>query len=334
MIIRKNIEMKLVRRRFLGLAAAAATLPIAPQTVKAENFPARPVRIVVGFPPGGAIGSIVVRLIGQSLEQRWGQTVVLDNRPGAGGNVATALVVAAPPDGYTLILVGENAAINATLYKNLPFNFIRDIAMVAGIMQSPLAMLTNPAFAAKDVADFIAYAKANPGKINMASGGNGTVSHLAGELFQMRTGVAMVHVPYRGSAPALADLMAGRTQVMFENMATSIGFVRDGRLRALAVTTAAAWPALPGIPPVADVVPGYEVIARYSLGAPKATPAAIVAILNTAINACLTEPAIANRIHELAAEPMVMSPHELDAFIATDSERWAAAVKFSGAQVD
>jgi tripartite-type tricarboxylate transporter receptor subunit TctC len=326
--------MKLARRRFLGLAAGAAVAPITPHAARAENFPARPVHIVVGFPPGGAIGSIVVRLIGQSLEQRWGQPVVADNRPGAGGNVATALVVAAPPDGYTLILVGENAAINATLYKNLPFNFIRDVAMVAGIMQSPLAMLTNPAFEAKSVADFIAYAKANPGKINMASGGNGTVSHLAGELFKMRTGVDMVHVPYRGSALALADLMGGRTQVMFENLASSIGFIRDGRLRALAVTTAAAWPALPGIPPLADVVPGYEVSARYALGAPKATPAAIIAILNKAINATLAEPVIANRIRELGAEPMIMSPSELDAFAATDTARWAKAVKFSGAKVD
>jgi tripartite-type tricarboxylate transporter receptor subunit TctC len=325
--------MKLVRRRFLGLAAGAAGLPIVPHAAGAENFPARPVHIVVGFPPGGG-GDLTTRLIGQSLQQRWGQTVVVDNRPGAGGNVATALVVAAPPDGYTLTQTGSKDSISATLYKNLPFNFIRDIAMVAGLTSNPLVMLTNPSFAAESVADFIAYAKANPGKINMASGGNGTVSHLAGELFKMRTGVSMVHVPYRGPGPALADLMAGRMQVMFENVSNSTGFVRDGRLRALAVTTAAPWPALPGIPAAADVVPGYEVTTWYGIGAPKATPAAIIAVLNTAINACLAEPVIANRIRELGGEPMIMSPSELDAFVAAETAKWAKVVEFSGAKVD
>jgi tripartite-type tricarboxylate transporter receptor subunit TctC len=325
--------MKLVRRRFLGLAAGAAALPVAPHAARAENFPARPVHIVVGFPPGG-VGSIVMRLIGQSLEQRWGQSVVVDNRPGAGGNVATALVVAAPPDGHTLIQTAAKDSISATLYKNLPFDFIRDIAMVAGIMRNPLVMLTNPSFPAKSVAGFIAYAKANPGKISMASGGNGTISHLAGELFKMRTGIEMVHVPYRGDAPALADLMAGRTQVMFSPVASSIGFIRDGRLRALAVTTAAPWPALPGIPPLADAVPGYEVSPWIGIGAPKATPAATIAILNKAINACLAEPTIANRIRALGAAPMVMSPSELDAFVAADTAKWAKVVAFSGAKVE
>jgi tripartite-type tricarboxylate transporter receptor subunit TctC len=325
--------MKLVRRRFLGLTAGAVALPIVPRAAGAENFPARPVHVVVGFPPGG-VGSIAARLIGQSLEQRWGQTVVVDNRPGAGGNVATGFVVAAPPDGYTLIQAGSKDTISATLYKNLPFNFIRDIAMVAGIMRNPLVMLTNPSFPAKSVADFIAYAKANPGKINMASSGNGTTLHLAGELFKMMTGVEMVHVPYRGEVPALADLMAGRMQVIFDNLATSIGFVRDGRLRALAVTTAAPWPDLPGVPAVADAVPGYEVSPWFGIGAPKATPAATIAILNKAINACLAEPAIAKRIRELGAAPMVMSPSELDAFVAADTAKWAKVVAFSGAKVE
>jgi tripartite-type tricarboxylate transporter receptor subunit TctC len=322
-----------VRRRFLGLAAGAAALPIVPHTAGAENFPARPVHVVVGFPAGGG-GDLTVRLIGQSLQQRWGQSVVVDNRPGAGGNVATALVVAAPPDGYTLTQAGSKDSISATLYQKLPFNFVRDIAMAAGLATSPLVMLTNPSFAAQSAADFIAYAKANPGKINMASAGNGTTSHLAGELFKMRTGVAMVHVPYRGNAPALADLMAGRMQVMFDNLASSIGFVRDGRLRALAVTTAAPWPALPGIPALADTVPGFEVGNWFGIGAPKATPAAIIASLNKAINACLAEPAIANRIRELGGEPMVMSPRELDAFVAADTAKWAKVVAFSGAKLD
>jgi tripartite-type tricarboxylate transporter receptor subunit TctC len=325
--------MKLVRRRFLGFAAAATALPIAPHAARAENFPARPVHIVVGFPPGG-IGSIVTRLIAQSLEQRWGQTVVVDNRPGAGGNVATALVVAAPPDGYSLIFAGPNVAINTTLYKNLPFDFIRDIAMVAGIMRNPLVMLTNSAFETKTVADFIAYAKANPGKINMASSGNGTTPHLAGELFQMMTGVSMVHVPYHGDAAALADLVAGRTQLMFANVASSIGFIHDGRLRALAVTNVHASPVLPEVPPLAAVVPGYEVTAWFGLGAPKATPASTIATLNKAVNACLAEPAIADRIHELGAEPMIVSPSELDAFVAADTAKWAKVVEFSGAKVE
>ncbi len=325
--------MKLARRNVLRLAAGAALLPIASRIARAENFPAQPVHIVVGFPPGGS-ATLAARLIGESLQQRWGQTIVVDNRPGAGGNVGTAAVVAAPPDGYTLLVAGSNNTISATLYKNLPFDFLRDIAMVAGIASNPLVMLTNPSFEAKSVAGFIAYAKANPGKINMASAGNGTTSHLAGELFKMRTGVSMVHVPYRGEAPALADLMAGRTQVMFDNVATSIGFVRDERLRALAVTATAAWPALPGIPPVSDVVPGFEASNFWGIGAPKATPAAIIAILNKAINACLAEPALVARITQLGAAPLVLSPSEADAFVAADTDKWAKAVKFSGAKVD
>jgi tripartite-type tricarboxylate transporter receptor subunit TctC len=325
--------MNLFRRNVLSLSIGAAAWPLVPRPATADSLAPRPVHIVVGFPPGG-VGDISARLIGQALQQRLGQSVVVDNRPGAAGNVGTGAVVEARPDGGTLILVGPNNAINATLYKHLPFNFIRDIAMVAGIMQGPLVMVINPAFAAKSAAEFISYTKANPGKINMASGGNGTTPHLAGELFQMMAGVSMVHVPYRGDAPALADLVAGRAQVMFANVASSIGFVRDGRLRALAVTSAKTWSALPGIPPLASVVPGYEVIAWFGLGAPKATPADTIAALNKAVNACLAEPAIANRIRELGGEPMIMSSRELDAFVAADTQRWAKAVKFSGAKVD
>jgi len=325
--------MKLLRRKFLSLSVGAAALPLMPPPARADALVPETVHIVVGFAPGG-VGDISARLIGASLQQRLGRSVVVDNRPGASGNVAAEAVVKARPDGGTLLLAASNAAINATLYKNLPFNLIRDIAMVAGIMQGPLVMVTNPSFAANSVMELIDYAKANPDKVNMASAGNGSAPHLAGALLQMMAGVSMVHVPYRGDAPALADLVAGRTQLIFANMASAIGFIRDGRLRALAVTSSNASPALPGIPPLASVVPGYEVTSWYGLGAPKATPADTIAALNKAVNASLAESAIANRIRDLGAEPMIMSPRKLDAFVAADTQRWAAAVKFSGAKVD
>jgi tripartite-type tricarboxylate transporter receptor subunit TctC len=325
--------MNLVRRKVLSLLTGAAAWPVVRRSAMADSPAPRPVHIVVGFPPGGIV-DLSARLIGQSLQQRLGQSVVVDNHPGAGGNVATEAVVEARPDGGTLILAGPYDAINATLYKNLPFDFIRDIAMVAGILQNPLVLVTNPSFAVKSVAELISYAKASPGKINMASAGNGTTPHLAGELFEMMAGVSMVHVPYRGGGEARADLVAGRTQLMFAPVVESIGFIGDGRLRPLAVTSLNASPVLPEIPPLASVVPGYEVIAWYGLGAPKATPAVTVATLNKAVNASLAEPAIANRIRELGAEPMIMSPRELDAFVAADTEKWAKAVKFSGAKVD
>jgi tripartite-type tricarboxylate transporter receptor subunit TctC len=325
--------MNLVRRKVLLLSIGAAASPLVVRPAEADSPVPRPVHIVDGFPPGN-VGDTAARLIAEPLQQRLGQSVVIDNRPGAGGNVGTEEVVKARPDGATLILAGSRNAIDATVYRNLPFDFISDIAMVAGITQGPLVMVINPALAAKSVAEFIDYAKANPGKINMASGGNGTVSHLGGELFQMMAGVSMVHVPYRGGTVALADLVAGRTQVTFEPVATAIGFIRDGRLRALAVSSTKAWPALPGIPPLASIIPGYEVTAWIGLGAPKATPAQTIAALNKAVNASLAEPAIADRIRDLGAEPMIMSPSELDAFVAADTARWAKAVKFSGAKVD
>ncbi len=325
--------MNPLRREVLPLLIGAAAWPLVPHPARADSATPRTVHLVVGFPPGGVAG-VAARLIGQPLQQRLGQPVVVDYRPGAAGNVATEAVVKAQSDGGTLIFVGANNAINATLYKNLPFDFIRDIAMVAGILQGPLVMVTNPAFPAKSVAELISYAKANPGKINMASGGNGTASHLAGALFQMMAGVSMVHVPYRGGAAAIADLVAGRTQFMIGQVSESIGFIRAGRLRALAVTSSKPWPAFPGIPPLASVVPGYEVNSWQGLGAPKATPAETIAVLNKAVNASLAEPAIANRIRDLGAEPMIMSPRELDAFVAADTARWAKAVKFSGAKVD
>jgi tripartite-type tricarboxylate transporter receptor subunit TctC len=325
--------MKLVRRKFLLLSVGAAASRIVPSAVRADTFPSRPVHIVVGLPPGG-VADISARLIAPPLQQRLGQPVVIDNRPGAGGNLAAEAVVEARPDGDMLLLAGSRNAIDATLYKNLPFDFIRDIAMVAGIMQTPLVMVINPALAAKNVAEFIAYAKANPGKINMASAGNGTPAHLAGELFMMMAGVSMVHVPYRGGAEARADLVTGRVQLMFAFVTDLNGFIGAGRLRALAVTSLNPSPVLPGIPPLASVVPGYEVSAWFAIGAPKATPADMIAALNKAVNASLAEPAIANRIRALGAEPMTMSPRELDAFVAADTARWAKAVKFSGAKVD
>jgi tripartite-type tricarboxylate transporter receptor subunit TctC len=324
--------MNPLRRKVLLLSIGAAAWPLVPSVVSADTFPSRPIHIVVGFPPGG-LGDIAARLIGQPLQQRLGQPVVVDNRPGATGNVAAETVIRARPDGGTLILAGSKNAINASLYKNLPFDFIRDIAMVAGIMQGPLVLVINPAFPAKSVAKVIAYAKANPGKINMASAGNGTTMHLAGELFKMMAGVSMVHVPYRG-AEVLDDLVAGRVQLMFAPVEMSIGFIRAGRLRPLAVTSVNPSPVLPGVPPLASVIPGYEVSVWNALGAPKATPAQTVAALNKAANASLAEPAIADRIRELGAEPMIMSPSELDAFVAADTARWAKAIKFSGATVD
>jgi len=325
--------MNLLRRKVLLLSIGAGAWRLVPRPARADSLAPRPVHIVLGFAPGG-VGDIALRLIAPSLQQRLGQPVVVDNRPGAGGNLATEAVVEARPDGGTLILVGPRNAIDATLYKNLPFDFIRDIAMVAGIMQSPLVMVTNPAFAAKSVAEFISYAKANPGKTNMASAGNGTAQHLAGELFMMMTGVSMVRVPYRGDPAALADLVAGRVQLMFAPIVDAIAFLRTGRLRALAVTSLKPSPALPGIPPLAAIVPGYEVSLWLGLGAPKATPAGTVAVLNKAVNASLAEPTIANRIRDLGGEPMIMRPSELDAFVAADTQRWAKAVKFSGAKVD
>jgi tripartite-type tricarboxylate transporter receptor subunit TctC len=324
--------MNFLRRNVLSLSIGAAAWPLVARPATAEPLAPPTVHVVVGYPPGGS-GDVGVRLIAPSLQQRLGQSIVVENRPGAGGNLATEAVVKARPDGGTLISAGPSNAINASLYRNLPFDFIRDIAMVAGIIQAPLVVVTNPTVAAKSVAELIDYAKANPGKINMASAGNGSVTHLAGELFMMMAGVSMVHVPYRG-AEAMPDLVTGRMQLMFAPVAMSIGFIRDGRLRALAVTSLRPSPVLPGIPPLASIIPGYEVTGWYGLGAPKATPAETVAVLNKAVNASLAEPAIASRMRELGAEPMIMSPSELDAFVAADTARWAKAVKFSGAKVD
>jgi len=290
--------MKFPRRNFLHLAAGAAALPAASRIARAQAYPSRPARIVVPFAAGGAT-DIIARLIGQWLSERLGQQFVIENRPGAGSNIGTEVVVNAPPDGYTLLLVGASSAINATLYEKLSFNFLRDIAPVSGIISIPFIMAVNPSFPAKTVSEFIAYARANPGKVNMASGGNGTAGHLSGELFKMMAGINMVHVPYRGEAPALTDMLGGQVQAMFGTMPASIEYVRAGKLRPLAVTSARRSELLPDLPTVGDFVPGYETSAWQGIGAPKNTPAEIINKLNKEINAGLADPKIKTRVADM-----------------------------------
>jgi tripartite-type tricarboxylate transporter receptor subunit TctC len=314
------------RRHLLHLVAGAAALTAVSRIAKAQAYPSRPVRIVVGFAAGQAI-DIIVRLISQWLSEQFGQQFIIENRPGAGGNIATEFVVRAPPDGYTLLAVGANNMINATLYENLNFQFIRDIAPIASIMRVPQVMEVNPSFPAKTVPDFIAYAKANPGKINMASAGNGSPTHLAGELFKMMTGVNIIHVPYRGSPPALTDLLAGQVQVMFDNVASSIEHIKAGRLRPLAVTASTRWEGLPDIPTVGDFVPGFETNAWAGIGAPKDTPPEIIDKLNKAINAALADPKIKARLADLGGSVVALSPAEYGKRIADETEKWAKVIR-------
>ncbi|HLH95557.1 MAG TPA: tripartite tricarboxylate transporter substrate binding protein [Xanthobacteraceae bacterium] len=299
----------------------------------ALDYPTRPVHIIVGYPAGGTT-DILARLTGQYLAERLGQQFVIDNRSGAGNNIGTEAVVNAPADGYTLLLVNPANAINATLYKNLPFSFISDIAPVAGIIRVPNVMEVNPAVPAKTVSEFIAYAKANPGKVNMASSGNGTSIHVSGELFKMMAHVDMVHVPYRGSAPALTDLMGGQVQVMFDNMPSSIQYLKAGKLRPLAVTTAMPSEALPGVPTVAETVPGYEASAWFGLGAPKGTPKEIINKLNAVVNAGLADQNLKARLADLGGSVLPGTPEEFGALIAAETEKWAKVVIFSGARAD
>ena len=314
------------RRRFLQLAASAAALPAVSRMARAQAYPSRPVRIIVPFAPAGS-ADIVARLIGQWLSERLGQPFVIENRPGAGTNIGTEAVVRAPADGYTLLLVGSSSAINATLYDKLTFNFIRDIAPVASIIRQPNVMLVNPSVPAKTVPEFIAYAKANPGKINMASAGNGSSSHVFGELFKMMAGVNIVHVPYRGGAPALTDLLAGQVQATFVPVPASIEYVRAGKLRALAVTTTTRSDALPDIPTVGDFVRGYEASGFVGLGAPKNTPAEIIEKLNKEINAALADEKIKARLAELGSVPMPMSPAEFEKIVAEETEKWGKVIR-------
>jgi tripartite-type tricarboxylate transporter receptor subunit TctC len=319
--------MKLPRRQFLHLAAGAAAVPAVARIASSQAYPSRPVRIVVTFPPGST-SDILARPMAQWLQERLGQPFVVDNRPGAGGTIGTEAVVRAPPDGYTLLLISGAHTVNATLYDKLSFNFIRDIAPVAGISRETGAMVVNPSVPAQTVPDFIAYAKANPGKINMASAGIGSSTHVAGELFKMMTGVTMVHVPYRGSPPALTDLLGGQVQVYFGPIAGSIEYVRAGTLRALAVTTAKRSEALPALPTVGEFVPGYEASAVWGLGAPRNTPAGIVDKLNKETNAGLADPKIKAQL-ELGGTVLAGSPTDFGKLIADETERWAKVIRFA-----
>src|SRR5262245_59254261 len=325
--------MNLLRRRFLHLAAGTVALPFAPHIARAQTYPTRPVRIIAGGPPGGPL-DIIARVIGQWLSERLSQPFVIENRPGGGGNIATEAVVRATPDGNTLLLVGVTHAINTTLYQKLKFNFIRDIVPVASMVSQPQVMVINRSVAAKTVHEFIAFANANPGKVSMASGGNGSPAHVGGELFKMMTGVDMVHVPYRGVAPALTDLLGGQVQVMFASMAAAVDYIRAGTVRALAITTATRSDALPELPTVGEFVPGYEVSAWQGIGAPKNTSGEVVDRLNREINAGLNDPKIKGRLRDLGLTVLAGSPADFGKLIAEEIEKWAKVIKFSGATAD
>ena len=325
--------MKLPRRKFLHLAAGAAALPAVSRVARAQAYPTRPVRIVVPFAPGGA-NDITARFIGQWLSERLSQQFIVENRPGGGGNIAIEAVVRSPADGYTLLVVGTTAAINATLFEKLNYNFIRDIAPVASIVRVPHVMQVNPSLPVATVPEFIAHAKANPGKISMGSGGNGSPAHVTGELFKMMTGVNLTHVPYRGAGPAITDLLGGQIQVTFTDMAASIEYIRAGRLRALAVTTAMRSEALPDIPTVGDFVSGFEASQWVGLCAPKNTPPEIIGKLNAEINTGLADPKLKARLADLGGKVLPSSPADFGKLIADDTEKWGKVVKFAGIKAD
>ena len=321
--------MKLYRRHFLKLAGAVAAALAFSKEARAEDYPTRPVRIVAGFAAGGGV-DITARLIGQWLSERLGQSFVIENRPGAGGNIGTEAVVNAAPDGTTLLLATVPNAVNATLYEKLNFNFIRDIAAVAGIIRVPMVLLLNPSVPANTVSEFIAYAKANPDKVNMASAGNGSAPHLAGELFKMMAGVNLVHVPYRGQGPALSDLLGGQVQVLFAATPGTTDYITTGKLRALAVTTAARAEVLADLPTIGTFVPGYEASQWYGIGAPRATPAAIIEKLNREINAGITDPGMKARFAAIGGEPLPGSPAVFAKLIAEETEKWGQVIRAAG----
>jgi tripartite-type tricarboxylate transporter receptor subunit TctC len=325
--------MQLPRRRFLHVAAGAAALPALSRIARAQTYPTRPVRIVVGFPAGGG-ADIIARLIGPWLSEQLGQSFVVENRPGAGSNIATEFVVRAPPDGHTLLLVTAGNAFNATLYNNLSFNFIRDIAPIASINRDPYVMVINPSVPAKTVPEFIAYAKANPGKISMASSGIGNAFHVAGEMFKQMAGVDLLHVPYRGVAPALTDLLGGQVHVMFADVVPLVEYIKAGELRALAVTTVRRLEVLPDVPTVADFLPGYEASGWSGVGAPKNTPAAIIDTLNMEVNAGLADPTIKARFADLGAPVFASSPRDFAKLIAEDTEKWAKVIRVANIKAE
>jgi len=321
-----KVHMKLPRRRFLRLGAGIAALPVLPRVAGAETYPTRPIHLIVPVPAGGTF-DIVARLVAQSVSERLGQQIVIENRGGAGTNIGTAVVAHATPDGYTLLLAGSPGAINATLYTNLDFSFARDIAPVASIERAPLIMAVNPAFPAKTVAEFIAYAKSNPGKINMGSGGVGSTGHVAGELFNLMAGLTIAHVPYRGEAPSVTDLLGGQIQVMFSTPGSVMNFVKAGTLRALAVTSAKRMEVLPDVPALAETLPDYDAVSWAGIGAPAGTPAEIVDKLNRETNAALADPALKGKLAEFGAIVMTGSPADFQKFIATEIEKWGKVVK-------
>jgi tripartite-type tricarboxylate transporter receptor subunit TctC len=322
-----------LRRKFLHLVAGAFAVPAISRFAWGQIYPSRPVRTIVGFAAGGP-NDILARLIGQWLSERLGQPFVVENRPGAGSNIATEAVVRASPDGYTLLLVGTPNAINATLYEKLNFNFIRDIRPIAGLIRGALVMVVHPSVPAKSVPEFIAYAKSKPGKLSYGSGGVGGITHITPELFKMMTGVNMVHVPYRGVAPAMTDLLGGQVQVVFANPAQSIQYIKAGKLRALAITTATRSEALPDIPTVGEFVPGYEASSIFGLGAPKDTPAEIIGKLNKEINAALADPKFKSRLADLDGTVLGGSPAEFGRLIADETEKWSKVVKFANIKPD
>jgi tripartite-type tricarboxylate transporter receptor subunit TctC len=324
--------MKFPRRQFLRLAGAALALPALSTRGMAQAYPARPVRLIIGYPPGGS-ADITARLIAQWLTERLGQPFIVESRPGGGTNIATEAVINAAPDGYTLLLVAPANAINATLYEKLNHNFLRDIEPVAGLIRFPNVVVVNPSLPIKTIPELIAYAKANPGKLNMASSGNGSTIHMSGELFKMMTGINMIHVPYRGGALALTDLVGGQVQVMFDNIPTAAEFVRGGQLRGLAVTGAARSETLPDLPTVAEFLPGYEATSWYGVGAPKGTPPDVIDRLNREINASLADPKAKARFAELGAVLLPGSAGAFGKLVADETEKWGKVVKFSGAKV-
>jgi len=321
--------VKLPRRKFLHLAAGAAALPAFSRIARAQAYPSRPVRWIVGFPPGGGADT-VTRIVGQPLSERLGQQVIIENRPGASTNIAAQAVINSPPDGYTLLYYGASTLINASMFPNLPFDVRRDIAPVSGLAAFPMMLVVNPSVPAKTVAELIAHAKANPGKVTMASFGTGSASHLAGELFKMMAGINMVHVPYRGGAPMVTDLIAGQVQVAFDVMVTSLPHVRTGGLRALGVAGNNRFDMLPDVPTVAETVPGYEARTWAGVGVPKGTPTEIIARLNHEINAGLANPTIKSRLTELGTIPMIFTSAEFGAYVAAESEKWAKVIQFAG----